>query len=536
MITLHDFSEQGIRDAVNDLMQPQVRQSELIVDGNGNPIIESRHAHVRERFKVMHDDFDDLADAWIRDVWREPKIIAELCRHVLPLFNPPKRAVDRLAVAYTHHPIRRIKGKKTATKMWSATLAKSRFDLHMREFNRGQIAYNTHVVIPLLRRTADGDKVFDFQTITGAIGQQYSDHDLSDFEPPDVLFWRLPSFVGDPIGKPVVRAVDSEFFVAFDRNGHLIRSETRRHGLGMFPGALFRNTIPADTGPDEDAWWDPWPSKGAYRAMRSVTRVIANLDWTRKTQCRYLIAEIVDDESKGPGVVDEQVMGDAEGVLRLRGESVQLMVNNMVVSVKDWKDHVRMFQDEALEQYTGAIATLSDPDPEHPLLGQTASEAHSAVDLHRAHQVNFLRPADLRLQRVMAAILTRTGSSDAVEPELLKDNGEVEFTPLPFIEDREKRLNWYILASKFGIADQVMAAVEFHGWTEDEAIEKLKAMQGRRAALREIQMTHNMPADATKDEEATEEEDPALVGEGMPERQGRMGGRTSPPSQAEAAR
>lgn len=537
MITLRDFDARDVREAVQRILQPQVFEAPLIVDGDGSGSStnrQTRRGHLRERFKVMHDDFDDLAEEWIRDVWREPVIISELKRHVLPLFNPPRRAVDRLAVAYTHHPIRRVGKKKTATKQWIATLAKSRFDLHMREFNRGQVAYNTIVVLPLLRRTSDGDSMFDFQIVTGAIGERYSDTDISDFEPPDVLFWRLPQHSGDPLGTPAVRAVDSEFFVAFDRNGQLIQSETRAHGLGMFPGALFRNTVPGDTGTDDDSWWDPWPNKGAYRAMRSVTRVVANLDWTRKTQCRYLVAEIVADDSVGNGVIDQQTMGDAEGIMRLRGEAVQMQAHNLSVAIDSFKDHIRFFQDEALEVMTGAVATLGDPDPSNPLEGMASARAHSAIDLHRVHQVSFLRPADLRLQRIMAAILTKAGSSDAMSPEMLRDNAEIEYLPMPFLEDREKRLNWYVLASKYGIADQVMAYVEFYGGTEDEAVEKLVKMQERRGELRKIQETNNMPADATKD---TEVVDPELIGEGLAERQGRAGGqRTSPPSQAEAAR
>lgn len=538
MITLRDLSTNTIKEKVGSLLEPQVHRSEIVIDGGGyGPNRQTRRAHVRERFKVMNDDFDDLAEDWISDIWREPEIVDELKRHVLALFNPPKRAVDRLAVAYTHIPIRKIKGQKTKTAKWTDFLERSHFNLHMRQFNRSQCGYNTAVAIPLLRKTADGDATFDYQIVTGAIGEICNDTDRSDFSPPDILFWRLPMHAMDPAGKPVIRAVDSEFFVAFDRDGRLIPSETRRHGLGMLPAALFRNTIPGDSGTPEDAWWDPWPNKGAYRAMRSVTRVIANLDWTRKTQCRYLIAEIVNSESdEEGGGVDEQVMGDAEGMMRLRGEALKLQVDSIIVTVKDWKDHVRMYQDEALEQMTGAPAQLSDPDPGNPLEGEQAARAHSAIDLHRIHQVRFLRPGDLRLQRVQAAILSRVGSPDAIDPQLLKDKSEIEYMPLPFIDDREKRLNWYILASKYGITDQVKAYVEFNGGTEEQALEKLLAIQERRKKMRAIQDDAQEPGGREPHGDDAREEDPGLPSEGVAEQQGRTGGRASPPSQGEAAR
>jgi hypothetical protein len=253
------------------------------------------------------------------------------------------------------------------------------------------------------------------------------------------------------------------------------------------------------------------------------------MDWTRKTQCRYLLAEIVNDEAKDGGIVDEQVMGDAEGVLRLRGEAVQLMVNNIDLAVKNFREHVTMLQDEALEVMTGAVASLGDPAGANPTEGVAAARSHASVELHRKAQIDFLRPVDLRLQRVMAAILTKMRSPEAVDPQMLRDKSEVEYAPLPFIDDRSNRLNWYILASKFGIVDQVMAAIELNGWTEDEAMERLKAMQERRAELRILTEEHNTG-------DGTEIADPSLPGEGLAERQGRAGGaqRTSPPSAAEA--
>jgi hypothetical protein len=531
-ITLRDLDHTTIKNIVAELGTTQTNRQEVSIDGTSNVRSQTRRAHVRDRFQIMTDDYDSLADRWIRNVWREPVIVSEIQKHVLPLLNPPKRAVDRLAVAYTHLPVRRIEGDADATKLWAKVLKKSHFSLHMRQFNRDQISYNTIVVMPLLRKDADGDPMFDFDVITGAIGTEISEAALSEFEPPDILFWRLPWHSGDPEGIPAVRAADREFFLAFDRNGKLLPAFTVRHNLGIFPGTLIRGTIPSLTGAVEDQWWDPWPNKGAFRAMESVTRIVANLDWTRKTQCRYLIAEIVDDEGD-EGAIKEQVMGDAEGLLRLTGEQVQLAVNNIAVAVKDFKDHVRFLQDEALEVMTGAVASLADPDPAHPLEGAGAARAWAAVDLHRQAQVEFLRPADLRLQRVMATILKSEGSSERVDPMVVKDKAEVEFMPMPFVDDRTNRLNWYILASKFGITDQVMAAIEFHGWTEEEALERLKAIAERKADLDQINVERNSP----KDPIGGDDDDPGLPGEGLAARQGRKGGqRTSPPSEGEAAR
>lgn len=527
MITLRDISASTAKQMVDKLMSPQLRGSEIVIDGDQNRQEQSRRAHLRERYLVMTDCYDGLMNKWVTEVYREPAIIEEIQRHILPLFNPPRRAVDRLAVVYTHKPVRRIQGRKTDTKKWKTILDASLYDKRMAQINRDQVAYNTAICIPLPRKTDDGDTVFDFDIVTGANAEVINGSDRSMFGAPDILFQRMAQYATDEPGKPVVRAIDSEFVVWFDAQGKLV--STDRHGLGFFPGSTIRNTLPGDCMDPEDIYWDPWVNKGAFRAMRSVARIVASMDWTRKTQCRKLIAELIDDESKDDGTVDEQVMGDAEGVLKLRGEAVRLVVHDLDVAVKNFAEHIHLLQDEALEVMTGAVASLGDPRVENPLEGAAAARSHAAIELHRMSQIDFLRPVDLRNQRIMAAMLRRMGK-ETVDPEMLRDKAEVEYAPLPFVDDVTSRLNWYVLASKFGIADEVMAAIDFHGWTEDEALEKLKAMQERKAELNKIKTRTNTPNDPTQ-------VDDGMAGEGLPERQGRAGGqRTSPPSAAEAAR
>lgn len=529
MITLRDLSAKDVRHMVDKLMQPQVRGAEIVIDGDTNTHEQTRRDHLRERYLVMTDCYDGLMNKWVTEVYREPAIIEEIQRHILPLFNPPRRAVDRLAVVYTHKPVRRIAGRKTDTKKWKKILDASLYDKRMAQVNRDQVAYNTAVVLPLPRKTDDGEIVFDFDVVTGAQAEVINGPGRSDFGAPDILFQRFAQYAHDDAGRPVVRAIDSEFVVWFNSSGELLPDMTERHGLGFFPGATVRNTIPSGCMDPDDNYWDPWVNKGAFRAMRSVARIVASMDWTRKTQCRKLIAELIDDESKDDGAIDEQVMGDAEGVLKLRGEAIRLAVHDLDVAVKNFAEHIHLLQDEALEVMTGAVASLGDPKVENPLEGAAAARSHAAVELHRMSQIDFLRPVDLRNQRIMAAILRRMGQ-ETVDPEMLREKSEVEYQPLPFVDDVTNRLNWYVLASKFGIADEVMAAIDFHGWTEDEALEKLKAMQERKAELNEIKTRTNTPNDPTH-------VDDGMVGEGLPEQQGRAGGqRTSPPSAAEASR
>lgn len=519
MITIEDLTSTERRYIVQRMLHP-----------SGENV--RRRRHVRERYLIMRDKYEPLLRGWITDVYREPDVISELSRHALPLFNPPRRAVDRLAVAYAHAPIRRIGSRKTATKSWLKTLDRSHFNLYAREWNRAQVAYNTVVIVPIPRPSDEGDLYFDFSLITGAIAEIVTSDGRGPFETPDILVHTLqngPDARGeiDISGRPVVRTIDSEWFAFWNANGDLV--DAQRHGIGFFPGALIRNTIP-DVDMDSDEWWHPWVNLGAFRAMRATARIVAALDWTRKTQCRKLIAITAD----GDGVLDQaeeegEVIGDPEATYKVR--DAQVAVHDLDQAVGGFREHIRMYQDEALEVMTGAIATLSDPDPQHPLDGAAAAQSRSAIMLHRRAQAGFLMPADLRLQRVMAAWMTRLRHPDALSPELVKAEAEVMYPPLPFVEDSEKRLNWYVLASKFGIVDQVMAAIEFHGWGEDEALENLKKMAERKAELAKINVEHQTPNDPTQ------VEDPAFPNEDLAARQGRAGGqRTSPPSQGEAAR
>lgn len=482
---------------------------------------QDRRAEFLSRYLIQTENFDDLVARRAGEIWQEPDIVLEVMNWAMGLFNPQKRAVNRLAVSYKKRPQRKLDGTEEQNKAFERFLRRQRFNFRARHWDRFKVAMNTIIVLPILKVDARRKPVLDFRMVTGAIAEVFEDPEMPYGSAPGVLSYMLPDGAKDPWGRPVrVCTVDSRWYVYWDES---MSPSVVEHGLGVFPGSVMRATIP----PDED-WWDHTTDSNLTKTTIECGVIAAAAQWTRKTQCRYLIEKTIASEEEDD---DDQIMGDPEGMYVMRG-SAKLSVHNITVSMKEFLEQIRALQNEALELKTGAIASLSDLERDN-VTAEAAAQLHAAISEAREFQTGPLDEFETELHYVTSLLAQRAGIEDAPDPDRVAESLRMDWPALPYIDTPAARTKVWVDRTKFGVYDQVDAYMEEHDVDEHEALEQLKLKAERRAAINKILVEHNTPKDPGQT--GTDGSDPALPGEHLPAQQGRVGGQESGESRREAA-
>lgn len=506
MMTIEDLSAGDFQELLDRTFQPTGKAKD-------------RRDEFRHRWLIHTEHFEPLLEARMREVYETGDIYAQVSKWALPLFNPQKRASSKIAVTYKKRPQRYIDGVKRQKNL-ERLYTEIGFNQLAKSWDRKSIEMNTVIVVPMPKRTELGELTFDFDVVTGAVAEVHPNPDVPWWDAPGVLAHRLmrPMGMDGTVRRdaPAVRMLDARWITYWTDRGDLIPSMTIEHGLGMFPAAPMRSTVP-----DED-WWDPDHARGMTHTVTEVGSVAASMNWTRKTQCRFLIALLSQGENPtADGTPDNQTMGDPEAMLLLKGEGIQLAVHTLDQSVKNFMEQIRELQNEAFELLTGAPSSLADPDPSNPAEGRTAVLQHAAIEERREDQI----VARERFEKRMAMLLAKYGQNIrmeiAPEPDAVMDSFRVELQSIPFLDTPAERTKIWIDRTKYGVMSPVDAAIELTGLPREEAKEWVKQKLEERREFFSPLSQDNMPRDPTQ------EPDAALPGEVLPERQGRAGGRES---------
>jgi hypothetical protein len=501
MITIQDMSEADIRTNIESVLQPMGESRR-------------RRLHLRDRWCIQRDDFRSVIDGRIADTYNDPEIIGQIRKWALQVFNPQKRAVKRKAVAYKKRPRRELrKASREVNRKWSALLKSVGFNAHAKMWNEDTIACNAVVVLPLARLDQDGSPTFDFQTVTGAIAEVTEDPIGTRRNPPAVL-WYLDS--SDPLNPKVV-SVDSQWYVWWSANAEPLR--IINHGLGIFPGAVSRSTMPTED------YWDPWPNQGIVQIVAEVGVIAAQMGWTRKAQCRKLLALFKGESVLEDAVAADEVnpLNDPDSGLEIKGDGARLEVLDMITQCDPFLVQIRALQHEGVDLMSGSSEDGTPGVPANP------AEKHASLEEERNGQIDQVTLFEHSMNYVLAKMATKMGHPNAVDPERLRDTFEVEFAELPYVETPEQRTKTWVERSRHGVWDPVMSMMEMRGMTEVEATEEVKKIVERQAMLNDIRTKRKTPLEPGN----AAQPDPANPGDPPEVDTGRFGGRAQPPANAE---
>jgi hypothetical protein len=476
---------------------------------------ETRRNEFRDRFAIATDTYDKQVAERIKDTHKTGEVIEEMTRWSVGYYNTWKRLARKLAVAYKRKPRRRLEKRKTDTTKLTNIYRKVGFDAKALEWQRLSIIMNRIIVLVVERKDDEGNRVTDFELATGWECEAYSEPGKVSASVPDILAQKLATSWSPREDEPALRTIDSEAFRYWNSQGKELTALRRDHRMGMFPGA---DMLSAHAPHGDYFDWRPWRS--ITRATIDSCLIGASMNWTRKTQCRKLIAALTNGDADE--IPDGQSLAHHEKPLMLNGPNIQLLVSDLNTGVDGFLAHIKSIQDEVAEQMTGTASTFVDPDPALPNAGVGGAAQHEAISEVRESQISNLERFEQRMAILLAKMETLIGGPDALDPELVRDKFRIAWPRLAFQDSPEARIRVWTEQTAFGISDQVDALVELEGISEEEAEERLMTIAERRAKLDGFRASRNQQADPLAD--PTTLPLGAAPGESLAQTQGRMGG------------
>lgn len=494
-----------------------------------------RRDDLHRRWLAMHERHLESVEERIGEIYEDTAVIADVRRHAREIWNPLRRVVNRVAKAYQVRPRRRINRRdaKRESEKLARFLRAVQFNAHAKHWNRGQVAYNCIVVLVLPRETEDGAPTIGFDAVTGAHAEVIQHPRAPYGSPPAVLGYslldrghELRTGHYEP-GTEAYALVDRERWRFFGVEMQPDRYRDVEHGLGRFPGVPLR-LEPPDGGTDND-WWGADHGRGLSQVVADVGATAAAMNWTRKVQSRNLVTVLEgggrdsDDDDQD----EQQHLGHPESVLRLTGENMDLRVHSLDTPIKGFREHIEYMTAEVSEVITGSSSALTDPTPGLEQADTMAVQSHAALRELQQSQVEQLDAFERAIIPLAAAMARSLGMEEVPDPDMLREDLEVYFPPMPFLDTPIARLKFHEEATKFGVNDQVDYVMETEGVDEETAHELIMVKAERRAKLHKLLATHNQPRDPTQ-EPINSEALPQLPGERPEARTGRRGGRARP--------
>lgn len=508
MMTVEDLSPEKLRELLSETVRPTGANAR-------------RRKEFADRFAIQTDDYDHLIRERIQGTHDLNETVVDLCRWAVGFFNPQKRCVRRMAVAYKRRPIRRIEGAgKTANGKWLKLLRAIGFDAETPEWQKLSVAMNRIVVLVVAQVNDEGEPIIGFEVVTGAIAEVIREPGTPITAAPGVLCYRLPEASQHHVDPktPVCVTVDSRWWIWWSSTHQMLR--VVEHGMGMFPGADMRSTRP----PSSD-WWDPTSGRGLTRTVAEVGMIAAVMGLTRKEMCRKMVALF--SEAEADEVPAGQTLTHPYKPIVASGQGLNLIVHDLDQAIDNFLKHIKALQDEAAELLTGAVSTLVDPDPSAPdSAGVAGVSQHASVEEMREAQQLALDGFEARMAVLIARLATLIGHEHAVDPEAVKAGSRTQWQRLPLLDKPMERVKVAEEETKFGVTDQVEFIMARDGVSEEEAMAHLMKLAERRGAFDLFRAKHNQKADPA-DGEPTNVELDEKPGEDLRQTQGRAGGQAS---------
>lgn len=510
MVTIDQIPEEKRNALFNCALQPASY-------GGGE-----RRREFRQRYKIATDDYDDLIKQRIGVTHHNADVVAEQSKWAVGFLNIQKRVGRKLAVAYKRRPSRKLEGEGVTDEdnaKLSRLYARLHFNARALRWHRLAVQMNRIIIVGVVREDENGEKVIDFDVLTGAETEAFSAGNRPIATVPDIAVQLLAHRFGTD--EPAMRVVDSNGLRFYSAQKVELPALRVDQSIGTFPGADMLSEH-AEVGSD---WWD-WKSWSANtKATIEAGMIYASAGWTRKTQCRNLLACTTSGERDD--VPDGQDLADHEKPLMLNGPQIALQSHDIDTPVAGFREHASWLVDECAEQMTGTASTFTDPDPSLPNAGVGGVQQHAAIEEVRESQCPPLERFEQRMAYVIMLLAKLIGDPDAVDPELVRKTFKVQFQRLPFLDTPSERVKVYGERTKFGISNQVQALVEEEGISEAEAEARLMKLAEQRVKLDAFRASRQQPGDPFADPAlagTTATPLAAAPGETLEQTQGRAGG------------
>lgn len=431
-----------------------------------DPLAARRKASALKRLRILQEDFRDSVLERIRETHMDPTVQQRISRFASVALNPAKDITWAVAMSYDLGVRRVLKGASEEAQLAFAALVKETEAATLApSWNRYAFLLGPTIVVPCVKK--------------GRIALELLRPDVVDIrqDPDDPLGAPAAAVWAAHGGDAAFVALDGDAWTYCNEQGRVIR--TSRHGLGFFPGAVFRLDHPTD------GWWPRTYQERLVDATVTIAATYAVMQWVRKSQNKKLL--IVTGET---GDIPRGQLLDPE--LALTVESRQQ--NATTVGVEDFNTSPENFLAEIRFTLENVIESVGIPQSAvtydvAPDGGgfMAASFKKERLGHLREAQTPFLDRGEHRLWPATVAIAQAAGhplGSKLPPPDEVAEMFSAEWPRLKTIDDPLQREQLYREQLKRGGVSPIDMLQEDHPeLTRAECQQLMRANLGDYAAL-----------------------------------------------------
>lgn len=427
----------------------------------------ARKQDASNRILIEQENYKHLIQQQINRRYETRIARDELSKYVTTVWNPQRKIADRVLQAYKRPPRRTLEGAIDAdNEAWQKLMADSHFDVRASTFTRWAWTVNVAISVPVVRQTPTGPRL-TYDLILPNVADVYTNLDdpLGD---PAILIYEV-SDASDFTDDPVTRvALDSEAWRYFDRHGQEIVSRRVEHGLGVFPGTLWRLENPIDD------WWLSHRGARVVDATLAASVTAAAMSAIRKAQNRKMSMVIAESLKSLP---ENQIFHHEVPIeVEANPSEIDFRVEDMMTSVDEFLKEIDAYYHTVAESYglfseqADAVGSASDYANVTSL---AQAKRRSALMEIREAQIPWWTESEKDSAWKTALMLRNMGHPDSLDPAMVKDSFRIDYKPITFVDAPQTRLAVYRDKIKLGMMSNVDAIMEENpSLTRNEAMDR----------------------------------------------------------------
>ncbi|MBL9105182.1 MAG: hypothetical protein JNL82_29825 [Myxococcales bacterium] len=296
-----------------------------------DPAAAGRKQGALRRLRILQEDFRADIVQRIHETHMEPSVRNRIAKFVSVALSPARDVTRAVACAYDLGVRRVLRGASEEAQLAFASLVReSQAATKAPTWNAFAFFLGPTIVVPAVRkgrlalellRPESTDVLADPEDPMGtpAAAAWAAHGGGADFVVLDAASWRYLSDAGKDVKTP------------------------QGHGLGYFPGAVFRLDEPID------AWWPRNYQDRLVDATITVATTYAKMQWVRKTQNRKLLSVIGDTEGIPRGqMIDPELAFTIETKIP---NATQVQVYDFNTSPSGFLEEIRYTYENVIESY-----------------------------------------------------------------------------------------------------------------------------------------------------------------------------------------
>ena len=456
-----------------------VRESKT--DRMNKRVTSPRRQSAQARIDIAKNEFAHLVYSRIDEVWETYSVRKEIKAHAkMSMINPLNNITKGITTAYNVPPTRTLKDQsEEINKKFAALLEEGMITIGAKQWLTLSFISNTIIVVPTIRELPLGRKL------------------VWDMHLPNTT--EVITEEGDPLQVAIMGTVfgdqvcvlDNEAWWYFDEDDNIVNKI--EHNLGIFPGTTFR------IAPPMESYWDPTRNNNVVFGTIELARIWAEMSWIRKAQSRkipVIIAQSLEDDVPAGQVFHPEQPFEAQTD---NPENFKFTIEDMVTSVDEFQKHISIIYHELAESFgidSSAIDFDSSVQGAENTVGLGQAQQHARLAEIREDHIQWLRVAEKDLTWKTALMAQRFNHPNSVDPSIVKDNYEVVWGPLMFVDHPQIRTQVQAERIKLGVMSPVDVVLADHpDWTREMAMKWIEQITEEKRAIAEFHAANNLPTD-----------------------------------------